>query len=969
MADKKISVKITADSKQAEQGFNRTAVAVEAAGEAAGRMSAKMSKSTAILTDIAKMFQQLNSDVKAMRKSLDSIDSKNVRRVGDDLGTVSKQSKKATSGIKGFADKCNKMTGALSAIAAVQLGSVFTGMAGGILNMGIASVQAAAQMRQYEIAFQTMLKSAEAGTQMLRDLQQFAAETPFDVPGVVSAGQQLMAFGFKAEEIIPMLTNLGDAASGLGLGTEGVSRLAYALGQMQTSGKLNAQDMMQLTSAGISAWDMLAQAAGKTVAEMKDLCSKGAIDSKAAVQTIVAGMNDQFGGMMAKTSDEVAGLLANIEETAGNTSAAVGKYLTEAFNIKGILKDVSDRLGEFQQKMQTATEQGKSLGDVIKECVPASVIGVIGAFAAVLAVVSVAAVATLGAVLGLTASIVAIGAAMGAVAALVVTYWDEIVDAVNIAVQAILDTVVIIGTAITEAILGVVNWIIGTIGDMWADITGDQDNWFSKFSSMLGDAIKEVEDFAKKAIDWFGRVFAAKKAIVDTRNADAELAQIQEDYKIYEEGKKTARKPDSNKLFQNPDKGNLGSGRTSASKQENVALKALQDENRIAQERKKIENDYVRLKLKKEKDLFEAQNAIAKKYGTDAQKYQIQLKEIEFNKKQELQKEELAYTEQMLAAENALKEAQLRGASQKELEMLREKLALLNKTHQYTIDNINQSAAANTESAKFDYSNKQISWKADYNASDTVGQMTMKNDKWKEKATDSVTTSPWLDDKLKLEALTAINQKYDEQQQKINTISKIQQTSNQLAKDFSGAITDWITGAKSFGDAMKSVLQQLISQLIQAALYATIVAACTGGGGGFAARWKGAFGNAFASGGSVDGPGTGTSDSIPAMLSNGEYVLNAQAVDRLGVPFLNGLNTGRLRGFASGGLVGSGGVAGYKAERGSNSGQIQSVNLSMNVSAMDASSFGDFLNRGGLDVVKQALFDSNRNFASEAGVW
>lgn len=961
MANKEISVKITADSKQAEQGFSRTAAAVEAAGEAAGRMSAKMSKSTAILTDIAKMFQQLNSDVKAMRKCLDSIDSKNVRRVGDDLETVSKQSKKATSGIKGFADKCNKMTGALSAIAAVQLGSVFTGMAGGILNMGIASVQAAAQMRQYEIAFQTMLKSAEAGTQMLRDLQQFAAETPFDVPGVVSAGQQLMAFGFKAEEIIPMLTNLGDAASGLGLGTEGVSRLAYALGQMQTSGKLNAQDMMQLTSAGISAWDMLAQAAGKTVAEMKDLCSKGAIDSKAAVQTIVAGMNEQFGGMMAKTSDEVAGLLANIEETAGNTSAAVGKYLTEAFNIKGILKDVSDRLGEFQQKMQTATEQGKSMGDVIKECVPAPVIAAIGAFAAVLAVVSVAAVATLGAVLGLSAGIVAAGAAIGAAIALIITYWDDLADAVKAAVQGILDTVVIIGTAITEAVLGVVNWIIGTIGDMWANITGNQDNWFSKFSSMLGDAIKEVEDFAKKAIDWFGRVFAAKKAVVDTRNADAELAQIQEDYKIYEEGKKTTKKPDFSKLFQNPDKGNLGSGRSSALKQENIALKALQKENEINQERRKIENEYVRLKLKKEKDLFEAQNAIAKKYGTDAQKYQIQLKEIELNKKQELQEEELAYTEQMLAAENALKEAQLRGASQKELEMLREKLALLKETHQYTIDNINQTAANQAATAQTGYNNQQIGWQADYNTSGTVGQMTMANDKWKEEATESVNSSPWLDDKLKLEALTAINQKYDEQQQKINTISKIQQASNQLAKDFSGAITDWITGAQSFGDAMKSILQQLIAQLIQAAIYATIVAACTGGGGGFAARWKGAFGKGFASGGSVSGPGTGTSDSVPAMLSNGEYVLNAQAVDRLGVPFLNGLNTGRLRGFASGGLVGSGGAYNRPASVASSSSSTSS-SITLNVSALDASSFADFLARGGMQVLKQATLDDNRNF-------
>lgn len=959
MANKELSVKITADSKQAEQGFSRTAAAVEAAGDAAGRMSAKMSKSTAILADIAKMFQQLNSDVKAMRKSLDSIDSKNVRRVGDDLETVSKQSKKATSGIKGFADKCNKMTGALSAIAAVQLGSVFTGMASGILNMGIASVQAAAQMRQYEIAFQTMLKSAEAGTQMLRDLQQFAAETPFDVPGVVSAGQQLMAFGFKAEEIIPMLTNLGDAASGLGLGTEGVSRLAYALGQMQTSGKLNAQDMMQLTSAGISAWDMLAQAAGKTVAEMKDLCSKGAIDSKAAVQTIVAGMNDQFGGMMAKTSDEVSGLLANIEETAGNTSAAVGKYLTEAFNIKGILKDVSDRLGEFQQKMQTATEQGKSMGDVIKECVPAPVIAAIGAFAAVLAVVSVAAVATLGAVLGLTAGIVAIGAAIGAVAALVVTYWDEIVDAVNIAVQAILDTVVIIGTAITEAVLGVVNWIVGAIGDMWADITGDQDNWFSKFSSMLGDAIKEVEDFAKKAIDWFGRVFAAKKAVVDTRNADAELAQIQEDYKIYEEAKKTTRKSDSSNLFQNPDKGNRGSERNSSLKQENVALKAMQDENRIAQERKKIENDYVRLVLKKEKDMWAAQNAIAKKYGTDAQKYQIQLKEIEFNKKQELQEEELAYTEQMLAAENALKEAQLRGASQKELEMLREKLALLKKTHQYTIDNINQTAAANANSAQTDYYNKEAEWQARHDTSSTVDKWSMDAERDFEAGKAKADKATTYEEKVRLmnEAL----QKYDEEQQKINTISKIQQTSNQLAKDFSGAITDWITGAQSFGDAMKNILQQLIAQLIQAAIYATIVAACTGGGGGFAARWKGAFGNAFASGGAVAGPGTGTSDSVPAMLSNGEYVLNAQAVDRLGVPFLNGLNTGRLRGFASGGLVGSGGAYNHPASVGSSS-SSRSSSITLNVSALDASSFADFLARGGMQVLKQATLDDNRNF-------
>jgi tape measure domain-containing protein len=63
---------------------------------------------------------------------------------------------------------------------------------------------------------------------------------------------------------------------------------------------------------------------------------------------------------------------------------------------------------------------------------------------------------------------------------------------------------------------------------------------------------------------------------------------------------------------------------------------------------------------------------------------------------------------------------------------------------------------------------------------------------------------------------------------------------------------------------------------------------------------------AFATGGSVTGPGTGTSDSIPAFLSNGEFVISANAVSKYGLSFLNKLNSGDLPKFASGGLVGSG---------------------------------------------------------------
>ncbi len=65
------------------------------------------------------------------------------------------------------------------------------------------------------------------------------------------------------------------------------------------------------------------------------------------------------------------------------------------------------------------------------------------------------------------------------------------------------------------------------------------------------------------------------------------------------------------------------------------------------------------------------------------------------------------------------------------------------------------------------------------------------------------------------------------------------------------------------------------------------------------------FGSAYASGGYVSGAGTSTSDSIPAMLSNGEFVINARATKMYGTDFMNALNQMRV-GTAMPGGAGSG---------------------------------------------------------------
>lgn len=82
----------------------------------------------------------------------------------------------------------------------------------------------------------------------------------------------------------------------------------------------------------------------------------------------------------------------------------------------------------------------------------------------------------------------------------------------------------------------------------------------------------------------------------------------------------------------------------------------------------------------------------------------------------------------------------------------------------------------------------------------------------------------------------------------------------------------------------------------------TILSSLSGLTVGVTAFVKKAFGDSHAAGGYITGPGTGTSDSIPAWLSNGEYVMRAAAVRKYGLGFMHRINQNR---YAGGGLVGS----------------------------------------------------------------
>lgn len=147
---------------------------------------------------------------------------------------------------------------------------------------------------------------------------------------------------------------------------------------------------------------------------------------------------------------------------------------------------------------------------------------------------------------------------------------------------------------------------------------------------------------------------------------------------------------------------------------------------------------------------------------------------------------------------------------------------------------------------------------------------------------------------------------------------ELKNTSNELEKAFKNGLTDGIQtaltglakGTMTLADAVRSFAQVVVDAMMQVAAQQIAQQASSWVSGAFSAAASSYGGGmnyaqAFATGGQVVGPGTGTSDSIPARLSNGEFVVRAASVRKYGVGFLHAINRGHLRKYASGGLVSS----------------------------------------------------------------
>lgn len=186
--------------------------------------------------------------------------------------------KAANNGMDGFASSTDKASGKSLANAITQgtvmanvfskLGSAALSAAEGFISSGI---EYNAQIEKYTTGFTNMLGSAEAAQQVMSQIQEDAAKTPFDVASLTQANQYLISAGENASYARSTIMALGDAVSATGGGNDELNRMSQNLQQIANTGKATAADIKQFAYAGIDVYGILADYTGKSTAEVQKM--------------------------------------------------------------------------------------------------------------------------------------------------------------------------------------------------------------------------------------------------------------------------------------------------------------------------------------------------------------------------------------------------------------------------------------------------------------------------------------------------------------------------------------------------------------------------------------------------------------------------------------------------------------------------------------------------------------------------
>lgn len=222
---------------------------------------------------------------------------------------------KASRTLSGFSDNVEKMG---SRIAGVMKVAAVAFTAASTAAVGFA-LKSAADFEQTRIGLENMLGSADKARSVLKEVSQFAAQTPFEFPELAQAVRQLVAFGFSAEEGVKTMKELGDVSAAIGAP---INDLAYLMGTLRAQGRAFTIDIRQFAMRGIPIYEYLGKVFNTNTQEVVKLIEAGKVgfpEVQKAFQMMTAE-GGKFHGAMAAQSKSLSGLFSTLKDNIGQTA-------------------------------------------------------------------------------------------------------------------------------------------------------------------------------------------------------------------------------------------------------------------------------------------------------------------------------------------------------------------------------------------------------------------------------------------------------------------------------------------------------------------------------------------------------------------------------------------------------------------------------------------------------------------------
>lgn len=219
--------------------------------------------------------------------------------------------------------------------------------------LGRQIVQVRGEFQQLEVAFKTILGSEEKAIDLMSQMVQTAATTPFDLQSVASGAKQLLAFGESAEKVNDDLIMLGNIASGLSIP---LNDIVYLYGTNMTQGRLYTEDFNQFVGRGIPLIKELAKEFGVAEGEVKGLVEAGRVGFP-EIQKVLQNLTSEGGmfyNLMAGQSKTISGQISNIGDSFSMMLNDIGKANEGVIN--DALEGVSYLLENYEKIGKTIVE-------------------------------------------------------------------------------------------------------------------------------------------------------------------------------------------------------------------------------------------------------------------------------------------------------------------------------------------------------------------------------------------------------------------------------------------------------------------------------------------------------------------------------------------------------------------------------------------------------------------------------------